>query len=56
MKLRELILWILVIAVIALCVMNWYFIMNIFKLIKVMGETQMYILELIDIRSGWMLL
>lgn len=56
MKTRELILWVLVIITLTLCITNYIILGWNFNLLKAMTEIQNYILELIDIRSGWMLL
>lgn len=56
MKVRELILWFLVIITIIMCLGNLFFNNQIFQIIKIIIEKQNYILELLDVRSGWMLL
>lgn len=56
MKIRELFLWFFVIVLIALAVLNHMLINMQYEIIKTMGETQGYILELIDLRAGWLLM
>ena len=56
MKARELVLWFLVIVAIALGVFNIMQADMQYKIIKIMGETQQYILELIDLKASlWLL-
>lgn len=56
MKLREIILWVLVIILILFEIHDLYWINQNYNLIKTMSETQSYILELIDLRLGWWLM
>ena len=56
MKIRELILWILVIALIAMAVLHNMQINSQYEIIKTMHETQKLILELLDLKYGWLLL
>ena len=53
MKTRELILWTLVIIALAISIHNLYWIRQNYNLIKIMGETQTYILELLDFKLGF---
>ena len=56
MKIRELFLWLLVIVAIVMIVGNHMLINMQYEIIKTMGETQGYILELIDLKAGWYLM
>lgn len=55
MKFRELILWVLIIFTLILCIGNIYFTNYNLKIIKIITETQNYILELIDVRNNQIL-
>ena len=56
MKIRELILWVLVIVLIAMAILHNMQINSQYEIIKTMHETQKHILELIDLKAGWFLL
>ena len=56
MKFRELILWILVIAAIAMSSLNYMQNNMQHNIIEIILETQDYIIDLMDVKVGWYLM